>query len=272
MPLATYHQAQCEMRRQNQKGRTLSRHPPIPLQAYRTVFWSSSWRLQSLPSSLCIYSPAHLPTIHHPSTHPLSLHLSYILLHPSIHPSSTHMFNYLSHPTPTCPLLLTCVPPIHLLIHLPIFAPPIWKSISSIHQYIPPSTHLLIIHLLTHLSLNPLSTPSIDCPQRLPIYPSTHTATSHLSPFHLLSIHPSIHPPPFCLFTHPSTPIFPFIWSIIWSTYYLHILPLILSTSYECARLTVEAWGTQQRANSERSLWWSLCQRMQYGPASRAWA
>lgn len=114
------------------------------------------------------------------------------------------MFNYLSHPTPTCPLLLILsVPP---STYSPTtHAPPIEIYLIIIHsfKYIPPSNHLLTIHLLTYLSINSLSTPSIDSLQRLPIYPSTHIATSHLSPFHLLSIHPSSHPPPFCLFIHP---------------------------------------------------------------------
>ena len=135
------------------------------------------------------------PSIHHPSICPTicpTPPLLYTPTHLTVLPS-TYLFTY---------------PSMHLLYR--------YLSTSSIHypfihQYIPSSTHLLIIYLLTHLSINSLSTSSIDSPRDPPIYPSTRTATSHLSPVHLLSIQPSIHPPPFCLFIHPSTPIFPFI-------------------------------------------------------------
>ena len=145
-PLATYHQAQCEMRRQNQKGKTPSRHPPIPLQAYRTGFWSSFWRLQSLLSSLCIYSPAHLPTIHHPSTHPLSLHLS-IYCTPPFHPSIIHPYVQLSvppHPYVSTPTHLNVPPSTYLFTYPPMHL--LYRNLS----------HPFIIHssLSVHLSMN----------------------------------------------------------------------------------------------------------------------
>ena len=182
------------------------------------------------------------------STHP-SIH------HPSICPTIC----------PTPPLLST---PTHLTV-LPstyLFTYPsmhlLYRNLSTssihypfIHQYIPSSTHLLIIYLLTHLSINSLSTPSTDSP-RDPLF--IHPPTQLLPIYHLfiyyLSSHLSIHHPSAYSFIHllpyfhssdqsSDLPISPYP-----STHSFHQLCVCQAL---CARLTVEAWkqNRQQTVN-----------------------
>lgn len=174
IPLATYHQVQCEPRRQNQEGRTLLWAATSSPTAYRAGILIQFWEAPK-PAFFPLRRHSHPPTSNLLSIHRPLIHK--FILSP-IHFPSPYPSIYLS----ICPFIY----PIHPSSHpsTPI-GPPIFPTPTSpVHPYSPTCPSL--IHLPSHLP---------------PIHlPSTHTHI-HLSTS-------SIHHPPIYQYGYLSTYLF----------------------------------------------------------------